>query len=71
MRNITLDFDRLNETLNLMSKEKILADICNVASSGFNNFTKFTPKNSAQVIENYLLMLVWFNDWKVIAFSKY
>ena len=62
IQNIRLCFDRCNEMLILMSKVNLLADICNSTFSGSNHFTKFTPENSAQVIEEYMHILVGFND---------
>ena len=71
MQNIRLDFDRHNDTLNLVSKENLLVETRNGAFFGSNNFTKFAPENATQGIEEHLCMLVWFNYWKVIVFSKY
>ena len=70
MQNIRLDFDRYYEILNVISKVNLLEDMCNSTLSGSNHLTKFTIENATQVIEEYLRILFWFNNWKVRVFSK-
>ena len=70
IQSVRLDFDRHNEMLNLLSKANSLVDMCNSTFSGSNPFAKFAPENNAQVIEECLHILVWFNDWKLRVFSK-